>query len=134
MKNIHKVAAVVIENNRFLMVRQFGRDIWTSLGGHLEEGETEEEALRREITEELGCSGTIIRKLGDFKAKAANDDATVVLSTYLVRLDGTPAISDPEIEEFRYIGQDYEQQGIHLPDSITQHVLPYCIQENLLQW
>src|SRR5690349_18871062 len=116
MKTIHKVAAVVIRDDKFLLVRQFGRDVWTSLGRHLEEGETEEQALLRENQEEVGQAGTIVRKLGDFRAKAANDDAEVLLSTYLVNLDGEPTITDPEIEEIRFIGKDYEQQGIKLPD------------------
>jgi len=131
---IHNVGAVVIENDTFLLVRQFGRDVWTSLGGHLEAGESEEEALKREIREELGCAGDIVRKLGDFRAKAAHDDAEVVLATFLVRLIGDPAITDPEIEELRFIGPDFERQGILLPESITHGVLPYCIRSGLLHW
>lgn len=134
MKQIHKVAAVVIENNQFLMVRKVGKDIWTSLGGHIEQGESEEQALIRETKEELGCDGEIIRKLGDFKAKAAFDDAEVVLHTYLMKLGGDPKISDPELEEFRFIGKNYKQEGIKFPASIEEHVLPYCIKEGLLDW
>jgi 8-oxo-dGTP diphosphatase len=99
MKTIHKVAAIVIKDNSFLMVRKAGKDIWTNLGGHLESGETEEEALEREILEEVNCKSSIIRKLGDFEANAAHDNAIVKLSTYLVELIEDPVISDPELEE-----------------------------------
>src|SRR3989344_4438762 len=117
MNVIHKIAAMVIQNNSFLMVRKAGKDIWTNLGGKHKGNETEQEALTREIKEELNCDCVIVRKLGDFEAKAVHDDAIVKLSTYLVELNGTPVISDPELEEFAYITADYQSKGIKLPPS-----------------
>lgn len=131
---IHKIAAVVIKDDKFFMVRKKGKDIWTSLGGHPEGNETEEEALLREIQEEAGCKAKIIRKLGDFEAPAVFDDATVRLSTYLVELEGKIVFEDPELEEYRYIGKDYKSEGIKLPDSIEKEVIPYCIEHGLLTW
>jgi 8-oxo-dGTP pyrophosphatase MutT (NUDIX family) len=61
---------VVIEDNKFLMVRKVGKNIWTSLGGKPEDDEIEEETLIREIKEEFDCDAKIIRKLGDFEAPA----------------------------------------------------------------
>jgi 8-oxo-dGTP diphosphatase len=134
MKVIHKIAAVVIQDNKFLMVRKKGKDVWTSLGGHPEEGESEEQTLIREIKEEMGCSATIEKKIGDFEAPAAHDNATVRLSTYLVNLEGPIIFEDPELEEYKFIDKNYEQQGIKLPDSIKNKILPYCIEANLLHW
>jgi 8-oxo-dGTP diphosphatase len=134
MKIIHKVAAVVIQDNKFLMVRKKGKDIWTSLGGHMEAGETEEQALIREVKEEMGCDSIIEGKLGDFEAPAAHDDAVVRLSAYLVSLKGPIVFQDPELEEYRFIDKDYEANGIKLPDSIKEKVLPFCIKEHLIDW
>lgn len=134
MRIIHKVAAMVIENNSFLLVRKRDSDIWTSLGGHIEEGESEEGALVREIKEELDCDARLLKKLGDFEAKAAHDDAIVRLSTYLTELRGEPRISDKELEEFRFIGKGWKAAGIKLPDSIVNGVIPFCIKAGLLEW
>lgn len=138
MEIIHKIAAMVIQDNTFLMVRKNGKDIWTNLGGHPEQGETEEESLLREIREEASCEGKIIKKLGDFEAPAAMDNAVVRLSTYLVELDGPVDISnDPEHElaEAKFITQEeYVSGKIKLPLSISEHVLPYCISQGLLNW
>lgn len=134
MKVIHKIAAMVIQDSSFLMVRKTGKDIWTNLGGKPEDGETEEQALLREIKEELNCEAIIIRKLGDFEAKAAMDDAIVRLSTYLVDLKGDINITDPELEEYRFIRSGYKEQGIKLPVSIEEHILPFCKKEGLLNW
>ena len=134
MKTIHKIAAVVIQNNKFLMVRKKGKDIWTSLGGRPEDGETEEQALLREIKEEMGCNAKIEIKIGDFEAPAAHDDATVRLSAYLVTLEGEIVFQDPELEEYRFLDKNYAAQGVKLPDSITEKIIPYCIQAGLLKW
>ena len=135
MRVIEKVAAMVIQNNAFLMVRKKGKETWTNLGGHREGDETEEIALLREIDEELGCRARIIRKLGDFEAPAVHDPgATVRLATYLVELTGEPVLQDPELEEWTFVGHDYRKRGIQLPPSIEQHVLPHLIREDLLAW
>lgn len=134
MKIIHKIAAMVIEDDKFLMVRKKGSSLWTSLGGHLEEGETEEQSLLREVREEMGCSATIVKKLGDFEAKAGEDDAIVRLSTYLVELNGEIVFEDPELEEYKFIGKDYENEGVKFPDSIKNKVIPFCLKNKLLNW
>ena len=134
MKVIHKIAAMVIKDNSFLMVRKKGKDIWTNLGGKPEGDETEEQALVREIKEELDCDAKVIRKLGDFESKAAFDDAIVKLSTYLVELIGEPRVIDEELEVFDYIKKDYKSQGIKLPASIEEKILPFCIEQKLLDW
>ena len=134
MKTIHKIAAIVIQDNKFLMVRKKGKDIWTSLGGHPEVGEIEEQSLLREIKEEMGCNAKIKYKIGDFEAPAAHDDAMVKLSVYLVTLIGKIVFEDPELEEYKFIDKNYEKDGIKLPDSITQKVIPYCIKNKLINW
>ncbi|MDB5260388.1 MAG: mismatch repair protein MutT [Candidatus Nomurabacteria bacterium] len=133
MKIIHKIAAVVIQDNKFLMVRKKGKDIWTSLGGHPEEGETEEQALIRETNEEMGCSAKVIKKIGDFEAPAVFDDAMVRLSTYLVELEGDIIFEDPELEEYKFLSKE-EVNNVKLPDSITKQIIPYCIKNGLLMW
>lgn len=134
MNVIHKVVAIVIHDNAFLMVRKAGKDIWTNLGGRPEAGETEEQCLVREIREEVGCESRIVRKLGDFEDKAVFDDAVVRLSTYLVDLQGEPVIQDPELEECRFIGKGYQQTGVKFPPSIENKILPFCIKTGLLNW
>jgi len=135
MKTIHKIAAMVIKDDKFLMVRKEGKDIWTNLGGKPEGDETEEKALIRETQEELDCEAKIIKKLGNFEAPAVFDEETTIrLSTYLVEIVGEPKISDPELEEFRYIGENYKEEGIKFPDSIVEHIIPYCIKNKLLNW
>ena len=56
MKNIRVVAAIIINKDKvFATQRGYGefKDGWESPGGKIEEGETPEQALEREIQEEL---------------------------------------------------------------------------------
>ncbi len=56
MKNIEVVAAIILKENKvFATQRGYGpmKDGWEFPGGKMETGETPEEALRREIWEEL---------------------------------------------------------------------------------
>lgn len=134
MRVIHKIIAVVIEDNKFLMVRKVGKDVWTSLGGKIEQGETEEQCLLREIKEEFDCGATILKKLGDFEDNAVFDDAIVRLSTFHVELKGDINLIDPELEEYRFIEKNYKEEGIKLPPSIENKILPHCIKLGLLDW
>lgn len=59
MKNIEVVAAIIVEGDKiFATQRGYGkyRGYWEFPGGKIEAGESREEALRREIMEELSIS------------------------------------------------------------------------------
>lgn len=116
------------------MVRKKGKDIWTNLGGKPEGNETEQEALLREIKEEINCGAKVIKKIGDFTAKAVFDDALVKISAYLVEIKGTPVITDDELKEVKFISKNYKQLGIKLPPSVEEQILPALIQNKLLDW
>lgn len=56
MKNIHVSATIIMKDNKiFVTQRGYGefKDWWEFPGGKIEEGETPEECLKREIKEEL---------------------------------------------------------------------------------
>ena len=58
MKNIEVVAAIIQDGDKFLATqRGYGefKGLWEFPGGKIDSGETKEEALIREIKEELNC-------------------------------------------------------------------------------
>ncbi|MDQ5950102.1 MAG: 8-oxo-dGTP diphosphatase, partial [Patescibacteria group bacterium] len=55
MQHIDKLALIEIQDRKILMVRSKGKDTWYIPGGKRDEGESDEEALIREIKEELGA-------------------------------------------------------------------------------
>ena len=66
MKTIRVVAAIIYDGERiFATQRGYGewKDFWEFPGGKIEYGETPEDALRREILEELNTEITVREKL-----------------------------------------------------------------------
>ncbi len=62
MKQIEVVAAIICDGDKiFATQRGYGewKDWWEFPGGKVEEGESSEEALRREIREELATDITV---------------------------------------------------------------------------
>lgn len=60
-------------NRVFLMTSEKWKGVWVVPGGKVEEGETEEEALRREMREELGIEIDRIEKVGEKRKPAGSD-------------------------------------------------------------
>lgn len=90
------VAALIATEKKVLLgrrsaAREFYPDIWDFFGGHLLRGELPEEALRRELMEELG----IIPTRWEFLLTAENDEGCY--HVYLVtNWTGAPRNLQPE--------------------------------------
>ncbi len=105
---IHRVAHVLVFNSRgqlLLQKRSMTKDVqpgrWdTSVGGHIDPGESYLEAARREMSEEIGVSGLSLTFL--YSSKIRNDYESENVMTYLARYDGDIHFSPDEIDEVRF--------------------------------
>ncbi|MFH1978452.1 MAG: NUDIX hydrolase [Candidatus Aenigmatarchaeota archaeon] len=92
---IHDTATLVIENDgKFLLIQRshppnIGR--WESPGGHVDEGETSEQAAIREGQEELG-GVEIIKELGVLK-HTVEEDHHHMCHVFLCKLKGDLVLS-----------------------------------------
>ncbi|WP_277211084.1 NUDIX hydrolase [Isoptericola croceus] len=96
MSTVHVVAAVIVRDGRFLLVRKRGTSAFMQVGGKLEAGEEPLTALARECAEEIGLvvDPETVAPLGRFSAPAANEpDHVVVADVFAVDL---PAGFEPE--------------------------------------
>jgi 8-oxo-dGTP diphosphatase len=92
-RTLEVVGAVIVRDGEILCARRGpGGEtggLWEFPGGKVEPGETPQQALRREIAEELGCTITV----GDHLTTTTHEyaEVTIVLATYRCALvDGTP--------------------------------------------
>ena len=104
LKRIEVVGAVLVHDGRvFAAKRGPGKSMagyWEFPGGKVEAGETPEDALARELREELKIDVTV----GEFIVTATHEAGTAVieLSTYLCTIiEGVPVLT--EHEEFRWL-------------------------------
>ncbi|MEV1015314.1 NUDIX domain-containing protein [Micromonospora sp. NPDC049801] len=81
MREIDKVAWILIEDGRVLSTRSQGKDVWYLPGGKREPGESDLETLRREIGEELSVEVEVrgATHLGTFTAQAHGHAAGVAV-------------------------------------------------------
>jgi mutator protein MutT len=99
---IKKAVAVVIEDSNgkiFLTQRgrisrdEFGK--WENCGGAVDKGETEEDAIKREVKEELGCGLKILAIL--YKDKFTTDSGAVwQVTIFKGDLIGRPTIQNKD--------------------------------------
>jgi 8-oxo-dGTP diphosphatase len=100
------VAAVIEQNGRFLVARRLRgthlEGYWEFPGGKVREGETLDEALRREIQEELNAGVVNLTEI--FQTSHAYPERTIELHFFRGILDGPP---EPALgQELRWITRD----------------------------
>lgn len=96
-KDIHVVGAVIINNDKILCAQRGAEKTlpykWEFPGGKIEVGETPEEALKREIYEEMQCKIEINEKVKHTVYEY--DFGRVHLTTYLCKLtQGKPKLTE----------------------------------------
>ena len=121
---IEKVGLAAIEDGRLLVVRKRGGAVFILPGGKPEGGESDLEALARELDEELGCAVTSPVLQGTFKDVAAGqDDAVVVVRLYSGQIVGDP-VPQAEIEETAWL--DLRRPGsLPLAPSMVNAIVPH---------
>jgi len=105
---VHRVAHVLVfdRGGRLLLQkRSRNKDIqpgrWdTSVGGHLDPGESYLEAAYREAREELGLDGVALTYL--YASRIRNEVESENVATYFARYDGEFRFAAEEIDEVRF--------------------------------
>ena len=106
-KEIDKLAWLYIREGKLLSARSKNKNLFYIPGGKREKGESDEQALIREVKEEISVDliASSIQYAETFKAQAdGKDDGTVVkLTCYFADFQGE-LLADAEIEEIDFMG------------------------------
>ncbi|MEV4826564.1 NUDIX domain-containing protein [Micromonospora sp. NPDC049274] len=125
MREIDKVAWILIEDGRVLSTRSQGKDVWYLPGGKREPGESDLETLRREIDEELSVEVDVrdAVHLGTFSAQAHGHATgiTVRMTCYRAGYRGRlrPA---SEIAEMAWLGYAERHRTSPVDQLIFDHL------------
>lgn len=105
-KMIDKLAWIELKNKSILSTKSFGKDKYYIPGGKRESGETDEQALIREINEELSVTidSKTLRYMGTFEAQAHShaEGIIVKMTCYSGEYSGELKAS-AEIEEMKWL-------------------------------
>jgi 8-oxo-dGTP pyrophosphatase MutT (NUDIX family) len=135
MADYNKVGLLVVQEGRILLCRKRrGAALFILPGGCIEDAETPEQCLRREIHEELGpgVEARDVRYLGTYSDVAAGDEAKMVeVQLYSGELTGRPE-PHSEIAELVWFGPADDRSL--LAPSIARKILPDLLARKLLDW
>lgn len=125
MRIINKAALAVFKNKKVLMVRTHKQQVFYSLGGKNEEGESDIECLKREVREEIGCEveESSLKFLTELEDVAhGKDEAMLHLKLYTGELIGKPKPSS-EIVEIAYLDTVVDKK--YLSTFAQRTLFPY---------
>ncbi|MGE7625350.1 NUDIX hydrolase [Viridibacillus sp. NPDC096237] len=120
---IRKIGAAIVKDNQLLVVsKKKSPDYYMLPGGKLEDGETDLEALKRELKEELQLEIISSILLGNFETKSMLETESMFLTVYIVEINGEPT-PDNEIGAYKWIPID-TQESEYFGTGITKFTLP----------
>lgn len=101
----HAVVAVIRQHDRFLFVKRSdyvstAAGYWCPVSGRVKAGETQPEALEREVMEEVGLKVKALEKV----AEISTHDAKFLLHFWTTEIiSGTASITSNEATEFSWV-------------------------------
>lgn len=114
--DIHAVSAVMRKEGRFLLVlrgRAPAKGLLAFPGGRVKEGETMEEAVRRELLEETGLEAGEIRHLREFVIEPEGDGPRFILHAHSAEYrGGEPKPGDDAADAGWYVVEDMRRLPI----------------------
>lgn len=103
---IDKIAGVILKDKKLLLVRSHNQDKFLMPGGKRKGKETDIEALKRELKEELNCSLGNARFLIELKGKAEYENELLHMKLYIAEIKGSIKASSEiaEVAWFKKLG------------------------------
>lgn len=125
MKNKEQttVKALFSKDKKILLVKD-PKGVWELPGGRIDHGEEPEQALRRELQEELGWSKIDIKNIIDtwnFSSEVDDTKYHFIVLTYACTSDEDKIKENDEYTEYRWIPVD-EIDGLNMRDGYKQSI------------
>ena len=114
------VSMVVIspEEDRFLLIRQYGRPTYALTAGYINKGEDAEHAVRREIMEELGLETRRLR----FNHSHYFVPSNTLMLNFTAVVESCEVHPNGEVDDWRWFSEEEARKNIR-PHSLAQDFL-----------
>ena len=97
--------AIAVKGNKFLLIKRGmapRKGTWGSPSGFIEVGETPQEASLRELKEETGISGQIVRLVDVLRVEDKEVHGDMLVVRYLIKVGDEEIIPGDEVEDVRF--------------------------------
>lgn len=128
---IHKLAVVLVQDGKTIIVKKRGLDEYISLGGKHEGTETFEAGLAREAMEELGIVISNPQLLGRYQDLTVDTGVPIILDAFLAESTGEFK-PQAEITEYLWVDRNFETQHFKLASIIRKGIIPELIKRSLI--
>jgi 8-oxo-dGTP diphosphatase len=101
------IDAIILQDNKILLIKRGSepdKDLWALPGGHVDWDETIEEAVKREVKEEIGVKVTAIKMLGIYSDPKRHPKQSINVP-FSVEIEGELKIGD-DAKDFRWFELD----------------------------
>lgn len=130
-----RAAAIILKEKIFLLVTSPKIDFWFTPGGTLEEGETIEECLLRELEEELLIKDSSIKHYFDYTTKSNKGPGDIKVYCFFVEVKSEIKLSNKpeEVNELYWFSrEDFVNKKLKLSDGIKNKLIPKLIEDGII--
>ncbi|WP_425655094.1 NUDIX hydrolase [Vibrio campbellii] len=132
---MHKSAGIIIKDGALLVLRSKGKDTFYAPGGKLDSGETPEQALCRELQEEVSIvvAEDALTLFGRFEVPAHDKDGiTLVMDVFFVNDYSGEVVASNEIEECQWVDSS-NVDDIAISTIFRNEVFPRLVEQGLVK-
>ncbi len=129
MNDKDRVAALIIQDGKLLLVTGYNVDYYWTPGGKIDEEEDHEQALKREMKEELGIDITHLRLFTQMDYHNPQSGKMQTSYYYLVGVEGELK-PDKEVTGYRFFNAEEIPHFVHFIND--QNLLSKLFEEKLL--
>ena len=123
--------AIAVKGKKFLLIKRGiapRKGTWGSPSGFIEVGETPEEASLRELKEETGVSGQVVRLVGVFRIEDEEVYGDMLVVSYLIKAGDEEIAHGDEVEDARFfdiaeLPDYYVRRHSNIIESIQNNLL-----------
>ena len=117
------VKALFERDGKILLVKD-PKGVWELPGGRIEHGEEPEEALKRELREELGWTNVVVKNIVDawsFSVEVNDTDYHFIILTYLCSCDEDVIKENEEYTKYKWMTPS-EIESINMKDGYKRTI------------
>ncbi|HEX7107285.1 MAG TPA: NUDIX domain-containing protein [Acidothermaceae bacterium] len=128
MREVAAVGAIAIKDGRILLIRRGhapSLGLWSLPGGRVEPGESDVEAVRREVAEETGLRVDVGPLAGEVRRPGVGDVVYLIRDYLVTVVDGEPAAGD-DADDVAWVPLDQLAER-NLTDGLVQALRGWAV-------